>query len=208
MTRTYPKVAIYITRASSAELYAKVLDGTLDVAIAAHPSFSIPKACDWRELRKEALVLLTPKSMPRRKPHIILASEPVIRQDRNTWAGQLIDGYLRSARIRPHERFEIDGFEPIAILVDHGLGVALVHDWPPPWPEGLSVTKMALPANAFGRQVGALWMRASIRGRLIRIFLDVAETTLTSSRRRRLSTLVIPFKSAFGPGCVKTPCLM
>jgi DNA-binding transcriptional LysR family regulator len=39
----------------------------------------------------------------------------------------------------PRERFELDTLEAIAIMVDRGLGVALMHDWAPPWPEGLSL---------------------------------------------------------------------
>src|SRR5262245_35370062 len=135
----YPQIAVSISRQTASELYAKVLDGELDAAIFPEPTFAIPKTCDWQLLRREPLVLLTPSSEPHRDPQVILASRPFIRQKRSTWAGRLIDGYLRSARIQPVERFEIDGFESIAIMVDRGLGVSLVHDWAPPWPESLSV---------------------------------------------------------------------
>ena len=43
--------------------------------------------------------------------------------DRRSWAGQLTDGYLRRAGIRPRERFEIDSYPAIATMVDRGLGV-------------------------------------------------------------------------------------
>src|SRR5438552_2990932 len=110
--------------------------GDLSAAIIAHPPFTIPKAYGWRVLREEAMILLTPASAPARDRHAILASEPFIRVDRKTWAGLQVDSYLRRAGIRPRELFEFDSLEVIAAMVDRGLGVALVHDWAPPWPEG------------------------------------------------------------------------
>ena len=116
-----------------------MLDGELDAAIIAQPPFAIPKACDWQVLREEPLIVLTPGSMRNRDPHAILASEPLIRQRPNSWVGRLIDGYLRQAGIRPRDRFDIDTLDAVAVMVDRGLGVALVHDWAPPWPEGLAL---------------------------------------------------------------------
>lgn len=85
-------------------------------------------------LREEPFVVLTAKSLHMRDPHEILARQPFIRLTRNVYAGQLIDNYLRKVGIRPKELFEIDGFELIAMMVDRGLGVSLLPDWPRPWP--------------------------------------------------------------------------
>src|SRR5437879_6407715 len=135
MAEKYPQIEVYIVRGGSVDLYPKVLAGDLDAAILARPPFAIPKVCDWRVLREEPLIVLTPASAPLHHPHVILASEPFIRPDRKAWAGQLADGYLRRAGIRPRERFELDCLEAIATMIDRGLGVSLVPDWPPPWPE-------------------------------------------------------------------------
>src|SRR5262249_16246802 len=102
--KKYPEIAIQITRAASAELYPKVLNGDLDSAIMAKPPFAIPKTCNWHLLQRERLVVVTLASAPRRNPNIILSSEPFIRQERKSWAGRLIDGYLCRTQIRPHER--------------------------------------------------------------------------------------------------------
>jgi DNA-binding transcriptional LysR family regulator len=83
--------------------------------------------------------------------------------DRRNWAGQLVDGYLRRAGIRPRERFELDSLEAIAAMVDQGLGVSLVHDWAPPGPEGLSLQKLPAPDPSFTRHIGLIWTRASLR---------------------------------------------
>jgi DNA-binding transcriptional LysR family regulator len=182
MAKKYPQITVYIAPGTSVDLYPKVLAGELDAAIIARPPFAIPKICDWRPLREEPLILLTPASMPVRDPHIILTSEPFIRLDRRTWAGQLTEGYLRRSGIRPHERFEIDSFPAIATMVDRGLGVSLVHDWPPPWPEGLSLRKIPLAASAFARHVDLIWIRASLRLRLVQAFFEIAAATVTRPR--------------------------
>jgi DNA-binding transcriptional LysR family regulator len=176
MKAKHPQIDIHIASGISSALYRKVLDGDeLDAAIIAEPPFAIPKSCDWRLLREEPLILLTRAPAPRRKPHAILASEPFIRLDRKLWPGRLVDSYLRKAGIRPHELFEIDGGAPIAVMVDRGLGVAILPDLAPPWPEGLSLAKLPLPdAAPFARRIGVVWVRASPRLRLLHAFLEQA----------------------------------
>jgi DNA-binding transcriptional LysR family regulator len=172
----YPQIDIRIVSGSSSDLYRRVLDGDADAAIVAQPPFAIPKSCGWRLLRKDPLVLVAPEAMASRRPHEILASEPFIRLDRNLWPGRLVDGYLRKAGIRPQERFEIDGGAAIAVMVNRGLGVSILPDWAPPWPEGLSVAKLPLPnAGSFARCVGIVWARASRRLGLVQALLEQAE---------------------------------
>jgi DNA-binding transcriptional LysR family regulator len=178
LTEKYPEIEIHMISGNGAELYQEVLDGDLDTAIISQPPFAIPKQYDWRMLREERLVVLTPASIRVRDPHLILASEPLIRPRRNSWAGRLVDSYLRQAGIRPHERFELDTLDAIAIMVDRGLGVALLHDWAPPWPEGLSLLKIPVPDNQFGRRLGLIWNRTSVRIRLVQAFLEVAVVAL------------------------------
>jgi DNA-binding transcriptional LysR family regulator len=181
-TQTYPQIEIHIIRDSSTELYRKVLGGDVDAAILSRPPFAIPKTCEWRDLREEPFVVLTPAPAPDRHPHDILAEEPFIRLDRSLHAGRLIDAYLRRAGIRPRERFELDGIEAIAVMVDRGLGVAILPDWAPPWPEGLSLAKLPLPDRSFTRRTGLLWTRASLRVGLIHAFLEQAERALAPGR--------------------------
>jgi len=179
MRQRYPQIEVHIVHGGSAELYPKVLSGELDAAMVAQPPFAIPKACNWHELRTEPLIVLTPASMTARDAHSILRAEPFIRLERKTWAGQLVDGYLRSAGIRPSERFELASLEAIAALVDRELGVSLVHDWAPPWPEGLRLRKLPIRGLAFARRIGLIWTRASLRLRLVQAFLELAATALT-----------------------------
>ena len=177
-TQTHSKIDIRIVRDHSVALYHRVLDGEVDAAITSHPPFVMPKTCGWSLLREEPFVVLTAKSLGMRDPHEILAQQPFIRLTRNVYAGQLIDNYLRKVAIRPKEIFEIDGFELIAMLVDRGLGVTLLPDWPPPWPEGLSLRKLPLPDRSFQRRIGILWNRSSLRLKLIEALVESAQTTI------------------------------
>jgi DNA-binding transcriptional LysR family regulator len=170
----YPEIDVEMHGGISAELYRMVLDGDLDAALIVQPPFSLPKAYSWLQLSEEPLVVLTPRASRLRDPITILSSEPLIRQHHSTWIGRLIDGYLRYAGVRPRERFAIDTLEAIAVMVDRGLGVALVHDWPPPWPEGVSLRKISIPEKRFGRRMGLLWPRASVRIRLVDALVEVA----------------------------------
>jgi DNA-binding transcriptional LysR family regulator len=178
LTKKYPEIDVFIQNGISVELYHQVLGGTLDAAIVVQPPFAIPKGYDWRLLREDPLVVLTQASARERDPHVVLASEPFIRPRPTSWIGQLVDGYLRQAGIRPNNRFDIDILEAVAVLVDRGLGVGLVPDWAPPWPEGLSIRKLPLPPNRFGRRMGLVWSKASVRAQLVHAFLDVAAESL------------------------------
>jgi len=176
MKENYPEIDVNIAVGHSGGLYRKVLDGDdLDAAVITEPPFAIPKSCAWRMLREEPLIVLTRAPARSQKPHAILASKPFIRYNRKLWPGRLVDDYLRKVGIRPRELFEIDQFDPIAVMVDRGLGVSLLPDWSPPWPEGLSLAKLPVPGGAaFARRIGLIWPRASLRLRLVKAFLEQA----------------------------------
>jgi DNA-binding transcriptional LysR family regulator len=168
-----PLLDLYVVPGTSIELYRRVVDGDLDAAILVRPQFSLPKAYEWHLLRSEPLVVIGPQNSTG-DPHDLLRSRPFIRYDRNHWGGRLADTYLRQVGIRPQERLELDALEAIAVMVDRGLGVSLVPDWAPPWPEGLSITKLALPEAAPVRHIGLVWARTSPKTRLIQALLAAA----------------------------------
>jgi DNA-binding transcriptional LysR family regulator len=184
-TKAYPRVEVRIHRDTSAGLYPKVLSGEIDVALTSEAPFTPPKTCEWQVLREEPFVVLTPASLRTCDPHAVLAEEPFIRLDRKVFAGQMIDAYLRKNGIQPKERYELDGLELIAVMVDRGLGVSLLPDWAPPWPEGLSLRKLPLPDRSFTRRAGLLWSRSSLRARLIHAFLEQAQAALGCRRSPR-----------------------
>jgi DNA-binding transcriptional LysR family regulator len=187
----HPGMEIHIVPGQSAELYAKVLGGELDGAIIIEPYFKMSKACGWTVLREEPLLVIVPASMTGADAHSVLTREPFIRYGRSIWGGRLVEDYLHRARIRPKERFELSTLDAIAVLVNQGLGVSLVPDWAPPWPEGLSLAKLPLPLPTEPRRLGLVWMNGSARVRLLRAFLDQAisssPTSPAGNRRGRRS---------------------
>jgi DNA-binding transcriptional LysR family regulator len=184
-SKAHPGIDVRIQRNNSSELYAKVLEGHVDAALTSHPTFALPKSFDWVLLREEPYVVVVPGTMRARPAHAILRDEPFIRLDRRVYAGQMIDAYLRKVRIQPNERFELDGPEAIAVMVDRGLGVAILPDWAPPWPEGLRLRKIALPDRKFVRKIGLIWLRASLRTGLIHAFLQAGAGTGGDRSRKR-----------------------
>lgn len=96
----YPTIQVYIEPGTSSKLLEQVVGGNLDVAILVHPTFAIPKTCEWRMLRREALILLVPQEMTVRDPLLTVAREPFILYDRKVVAGKMADEYLRSHNIK------------------------------------------------------------------------------------------------------------
>lgn len=162
-TTGHPEVEVYVEPGKSLALYGSVLAGELDAAVLIQPSFAIPKTCTFAVLRDEPLIVVAPASAATHDPLALLASEPFIRYDRNHWGGRLADEYLREQGIRPSERVELDALDAIAVMVDRGLGVSLVPDWPSPFFEHLSLRKLALPEPVPVRRVGVQWRPDSPR---------------------------------------------
>lgn len=170
----FPKLALFIEPGSSGSLYHSVTTGALDAAVIVEPQFTLPKTCDWRVLVEEPLCVLVPQAMAGSDPLHVLATEPFIRYDRAMWGGRLADRYLRERQIRPRERIEIDALHAIAVLVHQGLGVSLLPDWTPPWPEGLQIVRLALPPPVPVRRMGLLWTAQGPRAAVARALLQEA----------------------------------
>ncbi|GHC10531.1 LysR substrate-binding domain-containing protein [Thermomonas carbonis] len=172
MVEAFPQINVFIKPGYSAELYRAVEASDLDAAFVLEAPFALPKTCAWQLLREEPLIMLVPASMAHRDPHEMLATEPLIRYDRHQWGGRQADEYLRNAGIAPNERFEVNALNAIAVMVDRGLGVSLVPDWSPPWPEGLKLARLPLPLPAEPRRLGIVWARSSVRVRLVNVLLQ------------------------------------
>ena len=169
LTVSRPGIDLYVLPGVSMDLYSRVLDDDLDAAILVKPHFKLPKMLEWMPIREEPLIVLTSTKMAVADPRVILRREPFIRYDRNHWGGRLADSFLRKLKISPRERYELDLLEAISVLVDRGLGVSLIPDWPQPWPQGIHVRKIPI-AGAPVRQIGLVSPRMSQRLRLVQSF--------------------------------------
>ena len=172
MVEAFPQINVYIRPGYSAGLYGAVETGGVDAAVVLQAAYNLPKTCDWQLLREEPLVMIAPARLAGRDPHELLRTEPLIRYDRNQWGGRVADDYLRRAGIVPRERFELNGLNAIAVMVDRGLGVSLVPDWAKPWPEGLDLVRIPLPLPSEPRRIGMVWSRSTVRIRLVTVLLQ------------------------------------
>ncbi|HEY8585135.1 MAG TPA: LysR family transcriptional regulator [Rhodanobacter sp.] len=183
MVEEFPQINVFIKPGLSSDLYRAVENGDLDAAIVLQAPFALPKTCDWQLLREEPLIVLAPERMAGRDPHEVLANEPLIRYDRNQWGGRQADEYLRAAGIEPQERFELNALNAIAVMVDRGLGVSLVPDWSPPWPEGLRLVRMPLPGKSVPRRIGIVWSRSTIRISLVSVLRQECLAVVSAGQR-------------------------
>jgi DNA-binding transcriptional LysR family regulator len=170
----YPEVEVYMEPAATTLLHTRVMAGDLDAALLVHPLFELPKACMWREWRRERLVLVTPADMKVKNALQTLAREPFIQYDRKVVGGKLAETYLRAKGVRPRVRFELDGIESIAKLVSEGLGVSILPDWAVVGRSALEIRRWPLPAPCPERKVGLLSLRGSVREPLVRAFSELA----------------------------------
>lgn len=169
----FPGIDIHVEPGTSRDLYARIAHGDLDAAVIMQPEFAVPKVFDWHVLREEPLIVIAPAETKEANPHAVLLNHPFIRYNQSQWGGRFVDAYLRQTRIRVRERFELDSFDAIAVLVDRGIGVSLVPDWAPPWPAGLNLRKYRLKDSKQLRRTGAVWLRASKRAPHVRAFLGL-----------------------------------
>lgn len=174
-----PDAKVFLESGTTRQLYQAVQQGRLDAAVCLYPPFALAKTFDWALLREEPLVLLAPRSLAHLEPHELLRSQPLIRYDRQLGGGQMVEHYLRAAQIAPHERFELSSLVAIAMMVEKGLGVALVPDTALAWPDGQGVVRLALPMQqAEVRRFGVIWLRASARLPLIHHLVDCARAVV------------------------------
>jgi DNA-binding transcriptional LysR family regulator len=182
MVEAFPRINVFIQPGYSADLYHAVETGDLDAAIVLQAPFPLPKTCEWQLLREEPLVVLAPESMAGRDPHELLATQPLIRYDRHQWGGRQADEYMRAANIVPHERFELNALNAIAVMVDRGLGISLVPNWARPWPEGLRLVRIPLPNPVEPRRIGIVWSRSSVRVRLVKVLLHESRAAMQAKQ--------------------------
>lgn len=171
----YPDLHVSIRTGLSTEFYAGIESGQLDVAIALEAPFEPPKKLVWRLLREEHFSLLAAQRHQGRSAHDLLAAENFIRYEAGSWICNQIDQYLKQVGIVPRGRYELASTESIALMVDKGLGVAIVPNAWHLWKQGLNVISLPLPAPCPPRRFGLIWSRSCPRMQLVEAFVQAAE---------------------------------
>jgi len=175
LARRYPHLHVFIRAGLSTEFYASVESGELDVAIALEAPFELPKKLVWRLLREEHFSLLASAGHQGRSAQDLLNSEDFIRYEAGSWIGNLIDQYLKKSGIATRGRYELASTESIALMVNKGLGVAIVPNAWNLWKQGLNVISLPLPVPCQPRRFGLIWARSCPRMQLVEAFVKAAE---------------------------------
>lgn len=178
LQQDFPKIELRIINDVSSTLYERVMARDIDLAIISRPRFRLSKDADWSCLRREKAILLTRHDVEASDPLALIRSEPMIRYDRNYWSGHMVDVWLRKKKLQVRELYELNSLDAIALLVSRGMGVSVVPDWMPPWPQGVRLRKFSLP-DAPEREIGIIWSRASTNLPLVKTFVDQAHRVAT-----------------------------
>lgn len=182
-TGRHPNTRVSIRSGVATQLYDLVVEGSIDAALTLKPAFDLAKTLVWKLLREEPLILLVPQRLGRISALQLLREQPLIRYDRSLGGGKLADDYLRDAGIAPRERFELNSLLAISMMVERGLGVALVPDIDSPLLDGKGLLRLPLPQAKSRRGLGLLWLRVSPRKRLIESFSVCAEQAMQRAAR-------------------------
>lgn len=172
LRKTAPRLDLALSPGGSPELFDRVRTRKLDAAIIVQPPFVLPKSMHWHNLRREPLVLLAHRDIAHRSIVDLISTQPFLRYDRSSWGGRLVDIYLKREGLVPRDVVELDALEAIAVMVDGGLGVGIVPDWPKPWPSCPNVVALPLDAGTIKRSVGMIWRGDAPRQRLIQAVLE------------------------------------
>ena len=121
-----PGWRIRVSPGVSLNLLAQVDSSELDLAVIIKPPFALPPELKWHLLVSEPFVLLVPRKLAKESWRTLLSREPLIRYDRNSFGGRLVDRFLKRKRINVNDVVELDELQGIVELVAAGVGIAIV----------------------------------------------------------------------------------
>ncbi|MNI60992.1 HTH-type transcriptional activator CmpR [compost metagenome] len=110
----------------SLNLLSQVDTGEVDLAILIKPPFDLPKELSAQVIRREPFVLIVPATLEGDDPLQLLAEQPHVRYDRNSFGGRLVTRFLREQQIDVQVALELDELEAIVKMVECGLGISLL----------------------------------------------------------------------------------
>ena len=167
-----PNSSITITPGSSPTLYEQLRLQALDGAITVAPIFTPPKEIRVTSLAKQNLVLLSKKTQ-NGSLKTVLEQHPVIVYDRGSWGGSSIQRWINALNISPHILCELDSPETIALLVEKGLGVAVVPEWKGLRQRHTSLSITMIDSNAPLREIVFLSHQKSNAPKLLKLAIHL-----------------------------------
>ncbi|MDV7338265.1 LysR family transcriptional regulator [Terasakiella sp. A23] len=169
---TAPFIQVQIYPGTSRLLYEQFVAGELDVVIMIKPPFDLPKEFQFQEIRKDALVLLSPKEATGSLEEMF-KDYPYICYDPQSWGGMRAEAFLKDRQITPDYLCTLDALEVIPFYIDQGLGISLVPDWGEFWIDNLNVKKTKITDHRFERTIISAYRSNSAKERMVDAFLCV-----------------------------------
>ncbi len=97
----------------------------------------------------------------------------MIVYDRSSWGGSSIQRWIESLNIEPQILCELDSPETIALLVEKGLGVAIVPEWEGLWYRHSLLSIMTIDKNAPLREIVFLSNQKSNAPKLLELVINL-----------------------------------
>ena len=110
----------------SIELIEKLEEGDIDAAIIVQPAFALPKHISIDLLITEPYVLISPKKWPFYSLQQTLEQHPFVHYSLKSSAGAQLNKFLKQQNINVKKIMELDDLDAIFMMVESGLGVALI----------------------------------------------------------------------------------
>ncbi len=155
-----PHIELKLVPGVSLELLSRLDAGELDLALLIKPPFDLPKELLEVPLVHEPFVLVLPEGLAGDDPLQLLATQPLVRYDRRSFGGRLVEGFLRQHRLQVREALELDELDAIVRMVEAGMGVALIPRAGLWLQRRARVRVLELGALGFNRQLVAVMRRA------------------------------------------------
>ena len=121
-----PLMQTEIIPGRSIELIEKLEEGDIDAAIIVQPAFALPKHISIELLVTEPYVLISPKKWPFYSLRQTLEQHPFIHYSLKSSAGAQLNKFLKQQDINVNKIMELDDLDAIFMMVESGLGVALI----------------------------------------------------------------------------------
>ena len=171
-----PNVLLKITPGCSEELYQKILEKKIDLAIVVTPNFNLPKVVRYQYLLTEPLVLISAHAQPCIAD--ALKQQAYIQYDQHSWGGAITQQYLRDNQLAVNLLCEIDSLESIVLMVEQQMAVSLIPQW-----EGLSklapeLATQVINESKYQRSICLLSHRQAGKDKLIKAFENAVAQSL------------------------------
>lgn len=121
-----PLMQTEIIPGRSIELIEKLETAVIDAAVIVHPPFVLPKDIVIQSIMTEPYVVISPKQWTFYSLRQMLEQHPFIHYSLKSSAGAQLSKYLKQQDIKVNTIMELDDLDAIVMMVESGLGVALI----------------------------------------------------------------------------------